>query len=288
VKKTILMLLLLIPAAGLLAQAVSDTDVIARSGDVTITKAELEMAVESLPAEYQQYAEGPGKRSFAEDLLRMKMLADAAEKSGLAAEPKVRMQLALARANTLANAQIERLSDQIEINEERVKALYEERKGELDRARARHILIAFEGSPAAGDEALSEEEARAKAERLRARIEAGEDFAEIAREESEDHGSAARGGDLGTFSRGRMVPEFEEAVFSAEAGEVTPVVRTQFGYHVIQVQERGPTPIEEVREQLENELRQRGLQDALESLQEGAEVQLDEAYFGNGGESDER
>lgn len=286
-KKTILMLLLLIPAAGLLAQTVSDNDVVARSGDVTITKGELEMAVESLPAEYQQYAEGPGKRSFAEDLLRMKMLAAAAEKSGVAEEPKVKMQLALARANTLANAQIERLSDQIEIDEERVKSLYEQRREQLDRARARHILIAFEGSPAAGDDALPEEGARAKAESLRARIEAGEDFAEIAREESDDHGSAARGGDLGTFSRGRMVPEFEEAVFAAEAGELTPVVRTQFGYHVIQVQERGPTPMAEVREQLVDELRQRGLQDALESLQEGAEVQLDESYFGSDGTSDE-
>jgi peptidyl-prolyl cis-trans isomerase C len=287
VKKTILMLLLLIPAAGLLAQAASDTDVIARSGDVTITKAELEMAVESLPAEYQQYAEGPGKRSFAEDLLRMKLLANAAEKSGLANEPKVRTQLALARANTLANAQIERMNDEIAIDQERVKALYEGRMSQLERASARHILIAFEGSPAAGDNAPPEEEARVKAENLRARIEAGEDFAEIAREESDDHGSAARGGDLGTFSRGRMVPEFEEAVFSAEAGELVPVVRTQFGYHVVQVQERGPIPIEEVREQLESELRQRILQEALESLQEGAEVQLDETYFGSDGESEE-
>jgi peptidyl-prolyl cis-trans isomerase C len=281
VKKTFCMLLLLIPAAGVLAQATGDTELVARSGEVTITKAELELAVESLPAEYRQYAEGPGKRSFAEDLLRMKLLANAAEKSGLASEPKIRTQLELARANTLANAQIERMSDEIEIDQERVNALYEERKGQLERARARHILIAFEGSPAAGDNAPPEEEARAKAETLRARIEGGEDFAEIAREESDDHGSAARGGDLGSFARGQMVPEFEEAVFAAEAGELVPVVRTQFGYHVVQVQERGPTPIEEVREQLVNELRQRRLQEALEALQEGSEVQIDEAYFGS-------
>jgi peptidyl-prolyl cis-trans isomerase C len=281
VKKTFCLLLLLIPAAGVLAQATGDTDVVVRSGEVTITKAELELAVESLPAEYQQYAEGPGKRSFAEDLLRMKLLANAAEKSGLASEPKVRTQLELARANTLANAQIERMSDEIQIDPERVKALYEERRDQFERARARHILIAFEGSPAAGDNAPPEAEARTKAESLRARIEAGEDFAEIAREESDDHGSAARGGDLGRFARGQMVPEFEEAVFAAEAGELVPVVRTQFGYHVVQVQELGPTPIEEVREQLVNELRQRSLQEALEALQEGSEVQIDEAYFGN-------
>lgn len=277
-KRTILYTLSVCLVAGTLAG--QEPVVVARSGDITITAAEIESAVETLPAEYQQYAAGPGKRSFAEDLLRMKALAAMAEKSGVADDPAVRAQLELSRANTLANAQVERMRDSIEISSEEVQKVYDERKGELEFADARHILIAFEGSPAAGEDAPSEEEARAEAEAIHARIASGEDFAAIAREKSDDKGSGARGGDLGQFSRGQMVPAFEQAVFNAEKGALTPVVRTQFGYHVIEVKDRGTVPFEEVREQIETELRQQKLEQKLDGL--GAEnATFDEAYFGS-------
>lgn len=258
------------------AGAAQDTErVVARSGDVVVTAAELEAAIETLPDEVRSYAEGQGRKSFTEDLLRMKRLAHAAEESGVADDPAVKAQLALSRANTLANAHVEKMRTEIEVDAKRVAELYEERKGQFERAKARHILIAFEGSPAAGDDPLSEEAAKKKAEEILQRIKAGEDFAELAKAESDDKGSGSRGGDLGEFERGRMVPEFESAVFETEPGQLAPVVRTQFGYHVIQ----NTTSVEDLLEEIETELRQQELQRLIESLEEGTEVTFDEEYF---------
>ncbi|NOZ28940.1 MAG: hypothetical protein GXP39_12935 [Chloroflexi bacterium] len=86
----------------------------------------------------------------------------------------------------------------------------------------------------------TEEEALALAQELVERLRAGEDFAKLAEEYSDDPGSKASGGDLGWFGRGRMVPEFEEAAFSLEPGQISDPVKTPFGYHIIQVMEKDP------------------------------------------------
>lgn len=95
-----------------------------------------------------------------------------------------------------------------------------------------HILIKATPGAAARKAALD------KAEALRLRIVGGEDFATLARENSEDPGSASRGGDLGFMSRGEFVREFEEAAFKLAPGEISPVIESQFGYHIIQMIER--------------------------------------------------
>lgn len=277
-KNLVMTMVVCLMALSTVAQ--EEAKVVARSGEVTVTDTELEAAIESLPEDIRQYAAGPGKKSFAEDLLRMKRLAAAAEASGVAERPAVKAQLALSRANTLANAQVEAMRESIAVDAERVSALYEERKGQFERAKARHILIAFEGSPAAGENPLSDEEAKAHAEALLERIKGGEDFAAIAREESDDKGSGARGGELGEFGRGQMVPAFEDAVFSTGTGELAPVVKTQFGYHVIEVQERRTLPVESVSEEIESELRQQALQQQIESLDDDVDVSFDDEYFG--------
>ncbi|HEY0787368.1 MAG TPA: peptidylprolyl isomerase [Thermoanaerobaculia bacterium] len=263
------------------AAATQADPVIMKMGEIEIHASEFEQALEALPAEYRGDANGPGKRQFAEDYLRLRVLAATAEKEGLANDPKVKAQLKLLRENTLANAQLEKMRGSIKIEEAESKKIYEERKGQMEQAKARHILIAFEGSPAAPPTgALKEEDAKKKAEEIRAKIAGGADFAELAKTESNDPGSGARGGDLGQFSRGQMVPEFDQAVFAAKAGELTPVVRTQFGYHVIQVQEKGVKPFEEVREQIETELRQQKLEALVEGAQSTAKATLVDEYFG--------
>lgn len=83
-----------------------------------------------------------------------------------------------------------------------------------------------------------EEEARKKAEKALVKVNAGEDFAKVAEEYSEDYTSAANGGDLGFISRGQMVASFEEAAFSLEPGQVSNLVRTNFGYHIIKLEEK--------------------------------------------------
>ena len=102
------------------------------------------------------------------------------------------------------------------------------------RCSARHILLRVE--PGASAEAV--EARRKQAEAIRARLAGGEDFAELASSLSEDPGSKESGGDLGFFKRGQMVKPFEDAAFALEPGELAPVVRSDFGFHVLRVEER--------------------------------------------------
>lgn len=101
-----------------------------------------------------------------------------------------------------------------------------------DQVRASHILLMYSGS-ASSSATRSKEEAATQIGELRAQIEGGASFADIARDNS-DCPSGAQGGDLGMFGRGQMVPEFETATFAMDVGDLSDVVETDFGYHLIQ------------------------------------------------------
>jgi peptidyl-prolyl cis-trans isomerase C len=284
VKKTMIAVvaLTLVATLGLAQQQPAQADpIVIAAGNLTIRQSEFENALKTLPAEYQQYAMGPGRMQFAEDYLRMKLLAAEGMKAGLDKDPDVIQQLNLMRENLVANAQLQRIEKTVQISEADLKKEYEANKAEYEQVRAKHILVAFQGSPAAqsGKPELTEEQAKAKAEALRKQILGGASFEEIAQKESDDVGSGARGGELGEFSRGQMVPEFEKAAFEAKVGEVTPVVRTQFGYHIIKVEAHEQTPFEEVRSFLERNERQERVQAALDKMKDDAKVTFNEAYF---------
>ena len=118
-----------------------------------------------------------------------------------------------------------------------------------DQVRASHILLKTE----AKDEAA----VRARAEALLKQARAGADFAQLATKNSEDEGTAPKGGDLDYFGRGRMVPEFDEAAFALQAGQISDLVKTQYGFHIIKVVEKKPgttRTLDEVRPQLTDQL----------------------------------
>lgn len=110
---------------------------------------------------------------------------------------------------------------------------------------------------------MTDAEARAKAGDIRRRVRGGADFAQGAKSESDDTGSGEQGGDLGRINPGEMIPEFERAVFALKKGEISPVVKSEFGYHVINVTERAATPFESVRAEMEKDLRASKLKDLL-------------------------
>ena len=111
-------------------------------------------------------------------------------------------------------------------------------------AKARHILIAVpQGASPQVDAA-----AKAKAEGILKQIRGGADFAKLAAENSDDPGSKTQGGDLGTFGRGKMVPAFEQAVFSMQPGQTSEPVKTSFGYHIIQTEARNPATVKTLAE----------------------------------------
>jgi peptidyl-prolyl cis-trans isomerase D len=141
-------------------------------------------------------------------------------------------------------------------SDEAVQAYYErwiDRFSEPEQVAAHHILVAT--SPTA----TPEEKAAAKktADELVTKLRGGADFAALAKESSDDPGSAEKGGDLGLFPRGRMVPAFDEAAFTQEPGKIGDPVETTFGYHVIRVDEHrqaGPKNLDEVRDEIVTEL----------------------------------
>jgi peptidyl-prolyl cis-trans isomerase D len=161
--------------------------------------------------------------------------------------------------------------DKVDIAQEKIKAHYEENIEDFliqEQVRARHILIKV--TPDAEGEKV--EEARKRAWEVLARAKQGQDFASLAEKYSEGP-TANKGGDLGYFTRGRMVKEFEDAAFSLKPGELSTVVRTQFGFHVIKVedmkQERTQT-LDEARKSIESTLRDQETRDLVERSAEEA------------------
>jgi peptidyl-prolyl cis-trans isomerase D len=138
-------------------------------------------------------------------------------------------------------------------SDEAVKTYYDAHRDDRftapEEIRARHILIKV---PPDADE-QQRAEARKKAEDALAKVQKGGDFAKLAQQISEDAGSASKGGDLGLFSRGKMVPAFDAAAFALEPGAVSDVVESPFGFHIIKVQDKlpgGQKPLEAVRQEI--------------------------------------
>jgi peptidyl-prolyl cis-trans isomerase C len=271
------------PAPAATATAAKDADpVIMSAGSVTVRKSEFEAALKTLPAEYQSMLTQPaGRKQFADDYLRMRLLASEGTKAGLQNDPEVIAQLGLMRENLVATAELKKIDNGITVTDAEVQKAYADGAKEYEQVKARHILIAPKGSPAAqaGKKELTDDEAKAKAEDLRKQIVGGASFDELAKKESDDVGSGARGGDLGSFGHGQMVPEFEAAAFSAKVGDVTPVVKTQFGYHIIKVEAHDSTPLEQVRPTIEKNLKQTKLHATLDALKDNAHPTYDEVYF---------
>jgi peptidyl-prolyl cis-trans isomerase C len=265
------------------AAAATDPDpVIITAGDITVHKSEFEAALKTLPAEYQQMLSQPaGRRQFADDYLRMRLLASQGLKAGLQNDPEVVSQLSLMRENLVATAELKKIDNGITVSDAEVQKVYADGAKQYEQVKARHILIAPKGSPAAqaGKKELTDAEAKAKAEDIRKQIVGGASFEELAKKESDDVGSGARGGDLGSFGHGQMVPEFEEAAFKAKVGDLTPVVKTQFGYHVIKVEAHDSAPLAEVRPTIEKNLKQTKLHDALDAIKDSAHPTYSDAYF---------
>ncbi|RZL92931.1 MAG: peptidyl-prolyl cis-trans isomerase [Variovorax sp.] len=166
----------------------------------------------------------------------------------------------------------------IVINEAELKSYYDQntaRFGTKEERRASHILISAPASAPAAER----EKARAKAQQLLGEVKkAPNTFADVARKNSQDPGSAEKGGDLDFVTRGAMVKPFEDAMFALKKGEISDVVETEFGYHIVQLNDIKPAvvpPFEQVRASIENEVR---TQQATQEFAKAAETFTDIVY----------
>jgi peptidyl-prolyl cis-trans isomerase C len=276
------------PSKNILANptglAVTDPDqVVLTVGDVKLTVKDYEATVSALPPQYQTAARGAQKRQFAERLVQLKILSKEAEKRNIDQQPSVKQQLAFDRENVLAGALFQDMVRTAKVDDESARKYYTEHQADFEQVKGRHILIRFKGSQVplrAGEKELTEEEALAKAQDIRKKLLAGGDFAALAKSDSDDAGSGANGGDLGTFKHGSMVPAFEQAAFALPANQVSEPVKTQFGYHIIQVVEKQSKSFEDAKAEIAEKLKPEIANKDLVELRKRSAVTLDDAYFG--------
>lgn len=266
------------------ATAPSDPNaVVITIGDHKITAAQFLELVKALPAQYQDTARGPGRRDFARNLVELQVLADQAIKLGLDQQPDTKLQIEFQKDNMLAQAMFLNLQQTTNVSDAEIQAYYDAHKADYETLTARHILIRVKGAPmpaAPGKPELSDDEAKAKAESIRKRIVGGEDFAKIAKEESDDTSSGEKGGDLGEFKKGMMVPPFETAAFALKPGDISEPVLTPFGYHIIQVQSHTTKTLEEAKPEILAQLKPNAARQAVADLTDKTKFNLNDDFFG--------
>jgi len=242
--------------------AAEDDPVVAIVDGTEFRLSELEASYLELPEQFRQMPIEAIYQPLLDRLIDGHLLLQAAEAADVAADPEVQQQIARARDDVLRQTLIERaVMDATDAAA--LQAAYEELRAEpdfaIEQVTARHILVETEEA----------------AQEIIAELDAGADFAELARERSTDP-AAQRGGELGTFRRGSMVPPFENAAFALEPGSYSSEpVQTQFGYHVILVEakEAIEPSFAEVEEQLRAERTREAIETLLEDVRAGADVQ---------------
>jgi parvulin-like peptidyl-prolyl isomerase len=191
--------------------------------------------------------------------------------------------LALASEQILAQQYSQHLAATTKVDEATARKYYEDHKSDYMQVKARHILIRAKGSPRPGKKdakELTDEEALAKAKEIRQKLVDGGDFDALAKAESDDTVSAAKGGDLGLFGHGAMAPAFEQATFTLPVGQLSEPVKTQFGYHIIKVETRQEKTFVEVRPEIEKKLDAEAVRKTMDDAKAAANVVMNPDYFG--------
>jgi peptidyl-prolyl cis-trans isomerase C len=238
-----------------------DSDpVVARVNGVDIRQSDLAFAEEEIGSNIPSIPPEQKRDYLINYMADVIVLSQAAEQQKLADRPDVKHRLAFDRNRLLMEALLQdagksALSEQAErqVYDEAIKQVKNE-----EEVHARHILVP------------TEEEAKA----IVAQLKGGADFATLAKEKSKDPG-AADGGDLGYFTKDQMVPEFADAAFKLDKGQISDPVKTQFGWHVIKVEDKRtkPTPtFEQVKPQIENYVAHRAQAELVENLRKTAKI----------------
>lgn len=256
--------------ATVAAPAAEVGEVAARYGDGVMTVDELIVELQRLPARSRQLMDKTGRERFVENYILHELLFEEGIRRGIDEDPDIRRQVNDMNRRLVVQKLVKELQAVPPITDEEIAKYYEDNKTRYSTTtlRARHILVR--------EEELADD--------LRSKLgEAPDSFEELAKEHSVDTASARKGGDLGFFGHGRMVPEFEAAAFALrEPGDLSAVVKTQYGYHIIKLEERREgqgKPLDQVREQIRSSLRheavQKRTQEHYEDLKKEAAIQID-------------
>lgn len=244
------------------ASAVEPGTAVAKVNGLDITEGELRFAEAEIGSELSGVPSESRRRVLVEYLIEAHLMAQAAEKAQLAGSPDFEARMRYYRMRALRDAFFEtKVRD--DVGEAAAKSLYEDRVKSIpaqQEVRARHILVKTED----------------EAKKISKELAGGADFAESAKKYSQDAGGQG-GGDLGYFSRGQMVKPFEEAAFALEKGKISAPVQSEFGWHLIKIEDkrdRQPPAFEEVKDQINASLIQQKLQTAVAEMRAGAKIEV--------------
>jgi parvulin-like peptidyl-prolyl isomerase len=273
------------PAAPAAAPAsnVAPDAVVLTIGAQKLTRAQFELLLAAVAQNGHPATSPADKRKVAEQYGELETMAQEARKRMLDQSPETKEMMSVQNDSFLANMLAKKITDETQFTDPDLRAYYDSHKNEFEEAKGSHILIRFKGSKVPlkpNEKDLTEPEALAKAQDLHAKLVAGADFATLAKAESDDAGSAVKGGDLGAFRHGQMVAPFDKAAFSAPIGEVTAPVRTDLGYHLIKISSRTAKTFEEAKPDIEKQLKPKMAREALEKIKAQSPVTLNDEYFG--------
>lgn len=209
-----------------------------------ITEAELQEAIAQMSARGRNYNTPEGRKAILDQLIAQKLFLIDAKKTMLEYDPQFKAQLAKVKDDLLFQFAVSKTLEKVKVTDAEIKTFYESNPDQFagqPTVSASHILV----------------DSEEKASDLMAKIQSGEMKFEDAAAEYSSCPSSARGGSLGEFGRGQMVPEFDEACFTMQVGELRGPIKTQFGYHIIRLDsanEAQPAKLEEVKEAIREHL----------------------------------
>lgn len=244
----------------------AEDKVLAKVNGEAITARDVEVALPDVLAEYPNLDAAQGQQITLDFLIEMKAASIKAKAEKIDTTDEFKRRLSYVRERVMMQELLSRVAKQ-SVDDAKIKAFYDEQVKAIkpvEEVRARHVLVENED----------------EAKKVVARIKAGEDFGKVAKELSKDPGSGVEGGDLGYFTKERMVPEFAEAAFAAKVGDVTAPVKSQFGWHVIKVEDRRTKPapaLEQVKDRIAQGLAAKAQAEYIKKLREEAKVEKTEA-----------
>lgn len=255
------------PAAAPAQPAAPTPDtVVAKVGEDAITEADISFAAEDLAQELANVPPDQRKAFLLTVLIDMKVMANAAKAAGMDQTDIFKRRLAYLEDRALRRAYFaEKVT--AAVTQEAVQAAYDKFVADFkpqDEVHARHILVA------------TEDEAKA----IKTELDGGASFEDLAKVKSIDPSAKQNGGDLGFFSAGQMVKPFEEAAFKLEPGQISDPIQSQFGWHVIKVEEKrksSPPPLQQVAQQLQQQLMFTGFDNAIAELKKGVAIDIPDA-----------
>ena len=217
------------------------TPVLATVNGANITQKQFETELKNLPPQLQPMAQSPdGRKELLDSMIVREIVYQDAQKQGLEKSPDYIDRLEEVKKKLLVELDLKKkLDSEIKLNDEDLKKIYEQYKEKFktgEQIRASHILVKDEKT----------------ANEVEAALKKGTPFADLAKKHSTDS-TAEKGGDLGWFEKGKMVPEFDKAAFALKDGETSRIVKSNFGYHIIKAVGRRPAgyaPFDEVKDQI--------------------------------------